>query len=157
LYTSIPTLARLSFLEIVTLDMSLTNASPEDAARAAKISSRTLAILSADSRNAALQEIHDALFAAKDDILAANARDLEIATKSAADGELSQSILKRLDLSRKGKFEDMLKGILDVKELEDPGKPSLIHQQGGFVEAQHTAFQRKCGALGAKAHSIIPP
>lgn len=101
--------------------MSLTNGSPEDAARAAKLSSRTLAILSTDDRNYALQAIHDALFASKDEILAANARDLEIATKSAADGELSQSILKRLDLSRKGKFEDMLKGILDVKNLEDPG------------------------------------
>lgn len=101
--------------------MSLTNASPEAAAKAAKISSRTLAIQSVDSRNNALQEIHDALFEAKDDILAANALDLEIATKSAADGNLSQSILKRLDLSRKGKFEDMLQGILDVKRLEDPG------------------------------------
>ncbi|KAF1356660.1 gamma-glutamyl phosphate reductase [Delphinella strobiligena] len=100
--------------------MSLTNASPEAAARAAKISSRTLAIQSVDSRNNALQEIHDALFEAKDDILAANALDLEMATKSAADGNLSQSILKRLDLSRKGKFEDMLQGILDVKRLEDP-------------------------------------
>lgn len=111
----------LGTLHIVT-NMSLTNASPEAAAKAAKISSRTLAILSVDSRNAALQEIHDALAAAKDDILAANSRDLEIATKSAEDGELSQSILKRLDLSRKGKFEDMLQGILDVKNLGDPGQ-----------------------------------
>lgn len=101
--------------------MSLTNGSPELAAKAAKNASLTLRVLSANSRNAALQEIHDALFAAKDEILSANARDLEIATKSAADGELSQSILSRLDLSRKGKFEDMLKGILDVKNLEDPG------------------------------------
>ena len=101
--------------------MSLTNGSPSEAARAAKLSSRTLAILSTEDRNSALQSIHDALSAAKSDILQANARDLEIATKSAADGELSQSILKRLDLSRPGKFEDMLKGILDVKGLDDPG------------------------------------
>lgn len=101
--------------------MSLTNGSAEEAARAAKLSSRTLAILSTEDRNSALQSIHDALSAARSDILQANARDLEIATKSAADGELSQSILKRLDLSRPGKFEDMLKGILDVKGLEDPG------------------------------------
>ncbi|KAI4751335.1 gamma-glutamyl phosphate reductase [Aureobasidium sp. EXF-3400] len=100
--------------------MSLTNGSPSEAARAAKLSSRTLAILSTEDRNSALQSIHDALSAAKSDILNANARDLEIATKSAADGELSQSILKRLDLSRPGKFEDMLKGILDVKGLDDP-------------------------------------
>jgi glutamate-5-semialdehyde dehydrogenase len=101
--------------------MSLTNGSPEEAAKAAKTSSRTLAILSTEDRNSALQSIHDALFAAKTDILAANARDLEIATRSAADGELSQSMVKRLDLSRQGKFEDMLKGILDVKGLDDPG------------------------------------
>jgi glutamate-5-semialdehyde dehydrogenase len=101
--------------------MSLTNGSPSEAARAAKLSSRTLAILSTEDRNSALQSIHDALSAAKSDILQANARDLEIATKSAEDGELSQSILKRLDLSRPGKFEDMLKGILDVKGLDDPG------------------------------------
>ncbi|THX68681.1 gamma-glutamyl phosphate reductase [Aureobasidium pullulans] len=100
--------------------MSLTNGSPASAAKAAKISSRTLAILSTSDRNSALQSIHDALFASKSDILAANARDLEIATKSAEDGELSQSILKRLDLSRPGKFEDMLKGILDVMGLDDP-------------------------------------
>ncbi|KAK8206899.1 glutamate-5-semialdehyde dehydrogenase [Zalaria obscura] len=100
--------------------MSLTNASPEAAARAAKISSRTLAILSTDARNAALDAIYDALSAAKNDILAANARDLEAATKSAADGQLSQAILKRLDLSRKGKFDDMIQGIKDVRNLEDP-------------------------------------
>jgi glutamate-5-semialdehyde dehydrogenase len=106
---------------INTKTMSLTNGSPSEAARAAKLSSRTLAILSTEDRNSALQTIHDALSAAKSDILQANARDLEIATKSAEDGELSQSILKRLDLSRPGKFEDMLKGILDVKGLDDPG------------------------------------
>ncbi|CAD0016192.1 unnamed protein product [Aureobasidium pullulans] len=100
--------------------MSLTNGSPALAAKAAKLSSRTLAILSTSDRNSALQSIHDALSASKSDILAANARDLEIATKSAEDGELSQSILKRLDLSRPGKFEDMLKGILDVMGLDDP-------------------------------------
>lgn len=105
--------------------MSLTNASPEDAARAAKISSRTLAILSNKARNAALDAVYDALSAAKEEILAANARDLEAATKSAANGELSQSILKRLDLSRKGKYEDMLTGIRDVRNLEDPSKSPL--------------------------------
>lgn len=101
--------------------MSLTNASPEEAAKAAKISSRKLAVLPVSERNDALEAIHSALSDAKIDILEANARDLELATKSAADGELSQSILKRLDLSRKGKYDDMLKGILDVRDLEDPG------------------------------------
>ena len=102
--------------------MSLTNDSPEQAARAAKISSRRLATLSTEARNAALVAVHDALLSAKDLILAANARDLELAKKSAASGELSPSILKRLDLGRKGKFDDMLQGIRDVRGLEDPGR-----------------------------------
>ncbi len=105
--------------------MSLTNASPEQAARAAKVSSRTLATLPINARNSALNAVHDALAAAKDDILAANARDLELAKKSAASGGLSPSILKRLDLSRKGKFDDMLQGIKDVLELKDPGRSSF--------------------------------
>lgn len=102
--------------------MSLTNASPEQAARAAKISSRTLATLPTNARNAALDAVHDALAAARDEILAANAKDLELAKQSAASGGLSPSILKRLDLSRKGKFDDMLQGIKDVRGLGDPGR-----------------------------------
>ena len=68
--------------------------------------------------------MYGALQEAKDTILAANAKDLELATKAAENGELSQSVLKRLDLGRKGKWEDMMQGILDVRELEDPGEGS---------------------------------
>lgn len=102
--------------------MSLTNDSPELAAKAARISSRRLATLSTAARNAALDAVHDALLNAKEPILAANARDLELAKLSAANGELKPSILKRLDLGRKGKFEDMLQGIRDVRTLQDPGR-----------------------------------
>ncbi|AEO55916.1 hypothetical protein MYCTH_2300236 [Thermothelomyces thermophilus ATCC 42464] len=106
--------------------MSLTNASPADAAAAAKSASHVLATLSADARNEALTAIHAGLAAARDDILAANARDLESAKKAAADGKLSQSLVSRLDLGRKGKWEDMLQGILDVRDLDDPvGKVTL--------------------------------
>ncbi|KAF2770408.1 gamma-glutamyl phosphate reductase [Teratosphaeria nubilosa] len=100
--------------------MSLTNASPEEAARAAKTSSRTLATLPTSARNEALDAIHNALSTARDDILAANAKDMESAKTSYAHGELSPSIMKRLDLSRKGKFDDMLQGIKDVRGLDDP-------------------------------------
>ena len=106
--------------------MSLTNDSPEQAAQAAKISSRKLATLPTEARNAALDAVHDALSNARDSILAANAADLELAKTSAANGELSPSILKRLDLGRKGKFDDMLQGIRDVRALEDPGRPLSI-------------------------------
>ncbi|KAK1775273.1 Aldehyde/histidinol dehydrogenase [Copromyces sp. CBS 386.78] len=100
--------------------MSLTNASPADAARAAKSASHVLATLSAEARNDALTAIHAGLTAARDDILAANARDLELARQAAADGKLSASLVSRLDLGKTGKWEDMLKGILDVRDLEDP-------------------------------------
>ncbi|KAL0942455.1 gamma-glutamyl phosphate reductase [Colletotrichum truncatum] len=106
--------------------MSLTNASPVDCAKSAKSASHILATLPAEARNDALTAIHAALAEAKDEILAANARDLELARKAAADGQLSQSLVSRLDLGKKGKFEDMLKGILDVRGLEDPvGKVTL--------------------------------
>jgi hypothetical protein len=105
-----------------TTTMSLTNASAEEAARAAKLSSRKLATLPTSARNAALDAVHDALALARSDILAANAKDLELAQKSATDGQLNPSIVKRLDLSRPGKFEDMLQGIKDVRNLDDPGR-----------------------------------
>ncbi|KAI0164404.1 gamma-glutamyl phosphate reductase [Hypoxylon sp. FL1284] len=106
--------------------MSLTNASPLDAARAAKEASHVLATLPEAARNEALTAIHAGLVAAKDDILAANARDLDAARLAAEQGRLSQSLVSRLDLGKKGKWEDMLKGILDVRDLEDPvGKVTL--------------------------------
>jgi len=103
------------------LIMSLTNALPEDAAKGAKSASHVLATLPTSARNNALTAIHAALSASKEEILAANAKDLELAHKAAENGELSLSIVSRLDLGKKGKWEDMLKGILDVRELEDPG------------------------------------
>lgn len=102
--------------------MSVTNSSALEVAKAASISSKTLAVLSAKDRNHALTAVHGALRSAKDAILAANAEDLKAAAKAAADGQLSHSVLKRLDLGRKGKWEDMLQGILDVRDLDDPGK-----------------------------------
>lgn len=101
--------------------MSLTNALPADAAKAANAASHILATLPSAARNDALTAIHAALSQSKDEILAANARDLELARKAAQNGELSLSIVSRLDLGKKGKWEDMLKGILDVRQLEDPG------------------------------------
>jgi glutamate-5-semialdehyde dehydrogenase len=106
--------------------MSLTNATPLEAARAARLGSRKLAVLSTQDRNDALTAIHAALADAKDDILAANARDLEAATSAAEDGKLSQSLVKRLDLGKKGKYEDMLQGILDVRGLDDPSMLILL-------------------------------
>lgn len=100
--------------------MSLTDSSPAQIAKAASVASRNLAILPSADRNDALTAIHQSLLRAKESILDANARDLSLASKAAEDGRLSQSVLKRLDLGRTGKWEDMLQGILDVRDLEDP-------------------------------------
>lgn len=107
-------------------NMSLTESTPEAAAKAAAYSARNLAILSVEDRNHALTTIHDALKAAKQSILDANARDMALAKQASQDGKLSQSLIKRLDLGRPGKFDDMLQGILDVRKLPDPiGKIDL--------------------------------
>ena len=66
------------------------------------------------------------LTASKDEILAANAKDLELARKAADEGGLSQALVSRLDLGKKGKWEDMLKGILDVRDLNDPSNLTVI-------------------------------
>jgi glutamate-5-semialdehyde dehydrogenase len=109
--------------------MSLTNASPLEAAQAARKASRSLAVLSAEDRNNALTTVHAALLQAKDEVLAANKKDLEAATKAAQNGDLSQSLVKRLDLGRTGKYDDMLQGILDVRELPDPSRSLLISEE----------------------------
>lgn len=100
--------------------MSLTSSSALDAAQAAKSASHLLATLPVSARNDALTAIHDSLVASKDAILAANAKDMDAARQAAADGQLSQSLVSRLDLGKAGKWEDMLKGILDVRGLDDP-------------------------------------
>ena len=100
--------------------MSLTASTPEAAAKAASLASRGLAILPVEARNKALTAIHDALEANRQSVLEANARDMELAQQASKDGKLSQSLVKRLDLSRAGKYDDMLQGILDVRGLDDP-------------------------------------
>lgn len=86
----------------------------------------TLARLSVSHRNHGLRQIHSALRGSKQLILEANAKDRALAAEAAQNGQLSQSLVERLDLGKKGKFEDMLQGILDVVGLDDPGLRCLI-------------------------------
>lgn len=102
--------------------MSLTDSAAADVARSASIASRGLATLSNSARSEALTALHSALDKNRAVILAANARDVEAATRAAESGGLSYSVLKRLDLSRPGKYDDMLDGILSVRDLDDPSE-----------------------------------
>ncbi|RDA88492.1 hypothetical protein CP532_6611 [Ophiocordyceps camponoti-leonardi (nom. inval.)] len=100
--------------------MSLTNGSAEAAASAARQASTILGSLPTEARNKALDSVHAALVASKDKILAANARDVErVAADESADPE-AYALESRLDLSRPGKWDDMLRGVLDVRNLDDP-------------------------------------
>lgn len=71
-------------------------------------------------RDLALTAIHAALQDNRDAILAANRKDMSAASELVAHGRLSQSLVKRLDLSKAGKWEDMLAGIEQVRGLPDP-------------------------------------
>lgn len=102
--------------------MSLTESVAVDVARSASLASRYLATLPNAARNEALEALHQALDKNRATILAANAKDIEAATQAANSGSLSHSVLKRLDLSRPGKYDEMLAGILNVRDLEDPGQ-----------------------------------
>lgn len=102
--------------------MSLTDSAAFDVAQSASLASRRLATLPNAARNEALTALHHALDVNREAILAANAKDLEIATRAAENGSLNHSVLKRLDLSRPGKYEDMLDGILSVRDLDDPSE-----------------------------------
>lgn len=102
--------------------MSSAESAAVDAAHSASLASRRLATLNNDDRNKALTLLHDALEMNRKEILEANARDVELATIAAESGNLSHSVLKRLDLSRPGKYKDMLDGILSVRDLDDPSE-----------------------------------
>lgn len=88
----------------------------EQIARNARLAANVLKTLSNDKRTSALKVIHDSLRDCKDEILKANAIDLELAEKA----DLPNSLIRRLDLRKGDKYDSMLQGILDVAALEDP-------------------------------------
>lgn len=96
----------------------------ETIAQNAKLSSFTLASLSTLTKNQALQNIAKKLDENKIEILKENAKDLEAAKKLLESGEINQSTFNRLKLDD-NKMRDMVKGIEDVKRLEDPVNKKL--------------------------------
>ena len=81
----------------------------------AKEASYTLAVMTTEEKNKGLLAMADALEQAMDDIMAANALDMETAK---ANGK-PQSFLDRL-LLNEGRINDMADGIRAVAELPDP-------------------------------------
>ena len=85
----------------------------------ARAASRTLAVASAAARNQALEAIAQALEAHEEQILAANAQDMDAGSELVAKGELDLPLLKRLDLSGR-KFATMVQMVRSVAAQPDP-------------------------------------
>ncbi|MBM3732951.1 MAG: glutamate-5-semialdehyde dehydrogenase [Acidimicrobiia bacterium] len=87
----------------------------EGIGRAARAAAAQLAETPAVTKTAALNAAAEALIAARADILAANARDLDAARR----GGMSKAMLDRLMLDD-GRVDAMAKGIAEVAALPDP-------------------------------------
>lgn len=83
--------------------------------RRARAAARALALCPADARNAALQAMADALEAGEDEILSANARDLEAAPGFG----LNAAAVDRLRLTPE-RVAAMARGVREVADLPDP-------------------------------------
>lgn len=106
---------------VTTNEASTSTSSPaEQIARAARAAFDASQLIDAAERDAALQAIKMELELSKDEILAANAKDMEAAKPLVDAGKLSKSLYSRLDLSRPGKFDAMLSGISEVAALPSP-------------------------------------
>ena len=91
-------------------------------AKNAKNASKKLATLSTEIKNKALLAIAEALDLNKTKIFEANKLDLEL-----AEGNISQSVFNRLKLDE-NKMRDMIQGVIDVYELEDPVGKVLLQR-----------------------------
>lgn len=97
----------------------------ENITKSAKKASYRLASLSTKTKNKALEEIAKAFEKQKDRILEANKKDIEEAQKLVDAGKMSKSLLGRLKFDE-NKLHDVIHGIYDVIELEDPINKKLM-------------------------------
>jgi len=91
----------------------------EDLAKRAKAASIELAFLKSEVKNRALLAVAEKLDKESDKIFEANKLDLKNAEVLLKSGEISQSVYNRLKLDS-NKLRDMIQGIIDIYELEDP-------------------------------------
>ncbi len=94
-------------------------------AKSAKVASKKMATLSADIKNKALLNIAEFLEFNKEKIFEANQQDLSNAQKLVKSGELKESVFNRLKLDE-NKMRDMIQGIVDIYNLEDPIGKTLM-------------------------------
>ena len=90
-----------------------------DIAKKAKVASKKMANISSKIKNTALLKVAEFLDANSEKIFEANLKDLKLAEEMLKEGRITQSAFNRLKLD-KNKLRDMLQGIVDISELEDP-------------------------------------
>lgn len=95
--------------------MATTTRTAADVCRAAKAAARPLAALPAGVKDAALTAIADALLLRQDEILEANARDLEVGRAA----DIGDALLDRLTLTPE-RIAAMAEGVRQVAALPDP-------------------------------------
>jgi len=119
----------------------------EEKAKLARRASFKLANVATEEKNKALLRIADSISANREQILAANAQDIEEAEVAVEEGKLSKPLLERLKLDD-AKIEEMIRSVRDVAKLDDPvGKTlSAIELDNGLE-----LFQVSCpiGVIGA--------
>lgn len=97
-------------------------------AKKAKYASKKIATLPVGLKNTALLNIAKNLKENQEKIFEANKRDLEEALPLVESGELKQSVFNRLKLDE-NKMRDMIQGIIDISNLEDPIGKTLLKRQ----------------------------
>ena len=100
----------------------------QEIAKKSKNASKKVATLSSEVKNKALLNIASKLKANQDKIFTANKKDLEAALPLVEEGKLSQSVFNRLKLDE-NKMRDMIQGIIDISNLEDPIGKTLLKRQ----------------------------
>ncbi|EPR64762.1 gamma-glutamyl phosphate reductase, putative [Toxoplasma gondii ME49] len=103
-------------------------------AQLARAASRLLQTSTLEERNAALQAYKDGLVHFREEIEAANQRELEAAKVAVAAGELSSPVFQRLNC-RGQKFETLLSGLDSLIAKDDPlGVCDLATELGSHLE-----------------------
>lgn len=115
-------------------------------AKAAKKASLEIADVSTEMKNEALLKVADAIESNKDKIFEANKIDLDEAVALVEAGELSKSTYNRLKLDE-NKMRDMIQGIRDIANLEDPVNKKLLVRE---LDEGLTLYKVSCpiGVLG---------
>ena len=99
-----------------------------DLAKKAKAASKKIATISTEIKNKALLNIAESIKNSSNKIFEANKKDLDEAKILVEKKELSQSTYNRLKLDE-NKMRDMIQGIIDISNLEDPIGKVLLKRE----------------------------